>query len=234
MAAANRSLVPLHSAAPGALTPACSSMSWQPATKPGRDVWAPYFKHTQLQGPRRLLLETLNYLGETAMRPGFCVDLGAGTGAAARLIYERTRWQVVAVDASPSAAEYLCQKFGDECPIGIGFHEDSFETLHLPAGEVDLIWAGLSLPYVPQNEIGTIWKKIEDSLRPGGLFAGDFFGPQHGYAGRDDMNFQHPSQMDGLLRFMDVIKLERVTRPHPSSAGRQVMMDCYHVIARKP
>ena len=209
-------------------------MGWQPASKPGRDLWNPYYKLTQRQGPRRLLLEALDQLGDAAMRPGFCVDLGAGTGAAARLLYERTRWQVVAVDASPSAAKYLCQRFGDECPVGISFHNDCFRTFHLPTGEVDLAWAGLSLPYVPQGEIGPVWQKIEDSLRPGGLFAGDFFGPEHGHAGREDMNFHHPSQLEFLLQFMDVIKLERVTRIHPFSQGKPLMMDCYHVIARKP
>jgi len=206
---------------------------YQPA-KIAPDVWAPYYKITQRQGPRRLLLEALSHLGDTAMRPGFCVDFGTGTGAAARLLYERTRWAVLAVDASPLADQYLCQRFGNQCPIGLQFAHASFASVHLPRQGVDLAWAGLSLPYVPRDEISVVWGRISDSLRPGALFAGDLFGPDHGHAGRPDMNFLHPREVEALLAGMEVIKLERLTRIHPFSQGKPMMMDCYHVIARKP
>jgi SAM-dependent methyltransferase len=197
-------------------------------------VWKPYFRVTQHLGPRRLLIEALDHIGPAALETGMCVDLGSGTGAAARLLYERTRWEVVAVDASPLADEYLCQRFGNACPLGIRFQHGDFQTVHLPPGELQMVWAGLALPHMPQQDIGVVWQKIVDSLRPGGLFAGDFFGPEHGHFGRPDMNFHHPSQIDALLSLMDVIKLERIIRPHPFSTGRPLMMDCYHVIARKP
>jgi SAM-dependent methyltransferase len=215
-------------ALPGISAP--GSAVWRPA----RDVWKSYFQLTQHQGPRRLLLEALDHVGPAAMQPGMGVDLGAGTGAAARLLYERTRWEVLAIDASPTADEYLCRRFQAGCPVGIRFQQASFQTVHLPPGEVNLLWAGLALPYMPQDQVAVVWQKISDALQPGGLFAGDFFGPQHGHVGREDMNFHHPSQIESLLRFMDVIKLERIIQTQPFSQGRPLMMDCYLVIARKP
>ncbi|MEY3201951.1 MAG: hypothetical protein RIR70_1501 [Pseudomonadota bacterium] len=228
-----------HSIAPQPAAAVSPQPTYQPAGQSAShqsapDVWVPYYKVTQRQGPRKLLLETLGHVGEAAMRPGFSVDLGTGTGAAARLIYERTRWEVWALDASASADQYLCQRFGNQCPLGLTFIHDSFHTMRFAPSSVDLAWAGLALPYVPQGEIALVWDKIVDCLRDGGIFAGDFFGPEHRHFGRQDMNFHEPHQLEALLAGMDIIKLERNTRPHPFSQGKPMMMDCYHVIARKP
>lgn len=196
-------------------------------------IWSDFYKVTQHAGPRRLLLDALEHVGERAFSHGLSIDLGAGAGAATRLLHDRTHWRVHAIDNDPAAEHFFTQRFGETLPARVSFDGSCFLSAHLPAG-ADFIWSGLALPYVPQHEITPLWARIKATLAPGGVFAGDFFGPDHGHFGRADMNFHHPEQLDAMLAGLDVLKCERITRPSPFSKGRPLMMDCYHVIARKP
>ena len=205
---------------------------WRPAG-PARSTWLQFYKNTEHVGSRRLLLEALDHVGPRIHQPGLAVDLGCGGGQATQALNARTAWGVHAIDQDPSAERFLTQRFPLGLPPSVNFQQAHFALCHLPIGQVDFLWAGLSLPYLPQDEIGPVWQKINDALASGGIFAGDFFGPKHGYQGRIDMNFHTPDQMHALLADLHIIKCERITQPCPFTSGKIITMDSFHVIAQK-
>ena len=216
------------------LNPVPAAPAFRAAAPLAQSQWTAFYKLTRHAGPRRLLLEALQHAGDRVERPGLALDLGCGAGGATRVLHERTRWQVRAVDHDPASAQFLAESFPAGLPARVQFDHACATGVEVPAGSAELIWAGLSLPYVPPLEIAPLWEHLVAGLASGGLFAGDLFGPEHGHRGRDDMNFHTPAQVERMVDGLEVLKLERIQRMNPFSNGRQMVMDCYHIIARKP
>ena len=72
------------------------------------------------------------------------------------------------------------------------------EGLELPPA--DLVYASFSLPFCPPEAFPRLWKTIRRSLRPGGHFAGQFFGDRDSWYGQRDMTFHSRRQVLELLR----------------------------------
>jgi SAM-dependent methyltransferase len=51
-----------------------------------------------------------------------------------------------------------------------------FEEVELPTA--DFVYAGLSLPFCRPHHFERLWRDVRDSLRPGGRFACQLFGPR--------------------------------------------------------
>lgn len=196
--------------------------------------WVKYYKVTRFSCARRLLLTAIEMAGDSARQPGLAFDIGAGTGAATRALLHHTAWDVRAIDADPAAKHYIKDRFPDGLPPRLTLEQADILEYPMPRGQVDMIWAGLTLPYVPQADIATVCRRIFDSLKPGGVFAGDFFGPAHGHAGRADMNFQTEAQVERLMQDMFIIHIEHYQQTGTFSSGKSMMMDCHHVIVCKP
>ena len=103
-----------------------------------------------------------------AVRPRLAVDLGAGTGALAEALLLRGgagAIELIDVDAEMLAqARMRLARFGARAR----FREQSFQTAP-PA--CDAAAASLALHHVPTlDEKQTIYRRIREALRPGGLF----------------------------------------------------------------
>lgn len=103
-----------------------------------------------------------------AVRPQLAVDLGAGTGALAEALLLRDgagAVELIDVDAEMLAqARTRLARFGDRAR----FREQSFQAAP-PA--CDAAAASLALHHVPAlDEKQTIYRRIREALRPGGLF----------------------------------------------------------------
>ena len=101
-----------------------------------------------------------------ATRPGRALDLACGSGRNA-LYLARLGWEVVAVDASPSAVRIVRERAA-ACAARIDARVADLETseFQIEPGGYDLICDCLYL----QRDL---FPKIREGVRPGGVFAGE-------------------------------------------------------------
>jgi len=101
----------------------------------------------------------------------------------------------------------------------------------LPAA--DLLYAGLSLPFCQPEDFDSVWRKVTAAVRPGGCFAGHFFGERDSWANRGDMTFHNLAQVQALLERFEIVQLREQDEQGPSYAGPK-HWHIFHVIATKP
>lgn len=120
---------------------------------------------------RQLLLDRLDWIRLT---PEVVVDLGCGTGHAARAL--AARWPAARVLAVDSAAGMLREaaRLGGAAPGGELLRADA-RSLPLPAASVDLVFSNLMLQWC--DEPGIVFAECLRVLRPGGLLMFTTFGP---------------------------------------------------------
>jgi hypothetical protein len=104
----------------------------------------------------------------------------------------------LAVDAQAEAIEQLTARVPAAYHDHLETRVAAFETLELPPA--DFIWAGLSLPFCPPEYFDKLWSQITAALKPGGIFAGDFFGPRHVWATRPGVTTHSADQLKTLYQ----------------------------------
>jgi malonyl-CoA O-methyltransferase len=131
-----------------------------------------YDKAALLQG--RVRAELLDRLTLFKLRPAVALDLGAGTGHAARALRRAYRGaQVIALDASPGMlaearrANGIFRKFARVCADAV--------RLPLATSSVDLVFSSLMLPWC--SDLAQAFSETRRVLKPGGLLAFSTFGP---------------------------------------------------------
>lgn len=192
--------------------------------------WSQYHRLTAERPSRELLRATLRLLGTTPSRR-LAVDLGCGAGVES-LELLRQGWSVLAVDASPSAIEQLRsavpQKHADRLKTKVA----RAESLRLPS--TDLVWAGASLPFVSPDSFPRLWRAIVASLKPGGAFAGDFFGPRHSWASSSEMSIHSSREVRELCRPLIIESFVSERGRRATAMNGIIRWHAFSVIARKP
>lgn len=122
-----------------------------------------FFQNTKALPPSRILLEALPYVKEY----GRALDLGAGAFKDTRFLLEK-RFVVDDVDKADNVAELA--------PEAEAFHffPQSYEEYDFPKETYDLVNAQYSLPFGHPDHFPAVWQSISNSLKTGGIFAGQF------------------------------------------------------------
>ncbi len=195
--------------------------------------WDTYYQAVASRPPRELLRHVLMLL-ESEARAGMAVDLGCGGGIETEVLLARG-WRVLAVDAREEAIVRLRDRLGNSTGSGsvdrLETRVAPFDALDLPA--CDLVWAGLSLPFCRPDELDGLWRRIVGALRPGGRFAGDFFGDRHGWSGRPGMTFHTKEQVHALCRPLVLEWFSEGEGLRPTALEGNRPWHSYDVIARK-
>jgi len=190
------------------------------------DRWSAYYAKGQDRPPR----ETLVFALDRFAAPGFAVDLGAGGGRdTAELL--RRGWRVLAVDAAAPSAAALRARFGD----GEGRLETltaRFEDAAWPA--CDLVNSSFALPLVPPAAFPPLWRKVVASLRPGGRFAGQFFGERDSFAGDPTIACLPRAEVEALLAGLEVELFREEEADAVTPRGRPKHWHLWHLVLRKP
>ena len=159
-----------------------------------------FVERTRGAPPRDNLMRALELFSEefeaiAKQRRLVAADLGAGAGNETMYLIKHG-WDVVAIDNAPYAIatirerQSLLQDSSEPSAYGtLRAHITPMQKMSLESESFDLINASLSLPFVSQDEIKDAWHDIETALRPGGVFTGHFFGPEHEWKGRPGMSF---------------------------------------------
>jgi len=161
--------------------------------------------------------------------PGDAIDLGCGDGVETRYLAEQG-WTVLAIDADPDVQQRVRAMVRDDLVGSVEVRRSSFETIgRLPAS--DFVYAGFALPFCDAAHFPYLWADIREAMRPGAVFAGEFFGPHDDWFGRANMNFHDRAGVEAMLSGLDVVQLEEEDRRGMSFEGPK-HWHVFHVIAR--
>lgn len=191
--------------------------------------WTNYYRFTEGRKISPLLVQALDALaGDTADKAA--IDLGCGAGHECRVLLN-TGWRVHAIDSEPAAIEGL-RPLASPAPGALTLQACRFEDLSsLPAAH--LIHAGLSLPFCHPECFDAFWSLVRSALRPGGVFAGHFFGPRDAWADSQSMSFHSRDQVLHLLDGMELVAFKEFDGMAPSMRGPK-HWHRFDVVARRP
>lgn len=176
-------------------------------------------------------------------RPGVASDLGCGPGKEVAELLRRG-WSVEAVDAYADMVDAV--RTSGESAVGGRACAERLRCTHLPlarwdapAGSLDLVHAGFSLPFVSEADFPALWSRIVRSIRAGGIFAGQFFGPNDSVVRQSpagSMNVHVRAGVDAMLAPFDVLSIAEEERDGvigvpPNEIPKH--WHVFHVIARR-
>jgi SAM-dependent methyltransferase len=170
--------------------------------RPGNSRWSGYHARSQGRAPRSLLLQACDLLGAGNGRTA--VDLGCGSGPDVLALLDR-EWAVTAVDMDEAGLGLLRAKIPEASVGQVTITCARFADAALPPAH--LVHAGFSLPFCSPCDFADVWSGIAGALLPGGVFAGQLFGPRDTWAASPHMTFHCLDQVKDLLQEMEVLHL---------------------------
>ncbi|HZD25815.1 MAG TPA: class I SAM-dependent methyltransferase [Alphaproteobacteria bacterium] len=206
-----------------------SQTSEKPADKSER--WRRYYEKTRDRPPRGTLLLALERFEEEGRVPGFAVDLGSGGG---RDVVELLRrgWRVLAVDAEATAIEAIRKRPDLPATGELETLVSRFEDAEWPA--CDLVNSSFALPLCPRDRFPAMWRRIIDSLRPGGRFSGQLYGERDDWAGDPSNTHLTRAEAEALLDGLEVERFEEEEDESTTPRGTVKHWHVFHIVARKP
>jgi len=191
------------------------------------NTWEDYYEKIKGRLPRSLLLDVLkSYPAGESLQ---AIDLGCGDGTESALLLERG-WQVLAVDGEPAAIQHLLRKVHQENTKRLQTQVANFEDVILPPA--DLIHASLSIPFCKPEYFPILWQKIVDAIKPGGRFAGQFFGVRDSWANEPDMTFHTEDQVREMVEHFEIESFHEMDEDGNAVSGPK-HWHVFTVIARK-
>ena len=187
-------------------------------------TWKPWHRFFEAAGtdPRPTLLDAAGRFDE----PGFAVDLGAGGGRdTAELL--RRGWSVLAIDGEAEGIARLLALAGDSPRLTT--QVGRFEDADWPA--CDLVNASYALPFCPPEAFPALWRRIVETLRPGGRFSGQLFGDRDQWA--DGLLTFSRGQAEALFAAFALERFEEVEENGATAIGESKHWHLFHVVARK-
>lgn len=182
------------------------------------------------QPPRDTLLAAVSAFEQEGIGPGFAVDLAAGEGRDTLELLTRG-WRVLATDAEPAAFTYLWPRVPAAARERLTTTVARFGDTALPS--CDLVNASFALPFCPSRHLPALWARIVAAIRPGGRFAGQFFGDRDSWASRADRTHHTHEDVVALLAGFDIEMLRVEERDDPPDVREPKHSHLFHVVARK-
>lgn len=198
-----------------------------------QDPWKAYYQKLGKRPPRDLFQRLMNFIEQAGLypTPGVAIDLGYGDGTESLALLS-AGWTVIAIDESADAAGRV--KSG--AALGgwdqLQVQQVKFDQAVLPPA--DLIYAGVSLPFSPPDAFPQLWQKIRQALRPGGCFAGHFFGIHDSWADNPEWTFHTAEQVQSLLDGLQIEYFQEAQEDRPSVFEAMKHYHYFEVIARRP
>jgi len=193
--------------------------------------WRRYYDAAQGRPPRDTLLFALDrWEAEHFQRDaGFAVDLGCGEGRDTVELLRRG-WRVLAIDSERRGLDLLRARPDQPNAALLETRCERMEDAIWP--EADIVSSSFALPFCPPGRFPALWQRIHDSLRFGGRFAGQLFGPNDGWADRG-LAIVTRAALDALLADYDVEMLEEIDRDGETAPGKPKHWHIFHIVARR-
>jgi tellurite methyltransferase len=188
--------------------------------------WEQYYEQTREAPPRPSLPRAVELVQEKHE----ALDLGSGALNDTKYLLAKGFEHITAVDKNPVSEEIVAQ-----LPSGkVSYEVSSFEDFDFAEDTYNLINAQYSLPFTSKEKFNDVIESITRSLKPGGVFVGQFFGDRDEWnvEGRD-MTFQTKEEAEELLKDLKVEEFEEEEREAPTAAGNMKHWHIFHFIAVK-
>lgn len=194
------------------------------------DGWAPFLEGTADRPPLPFFDRAMEFVGDDAGPGRVAVDLGCGGGSETRALLSRG-WHVFATDGSPSAERLLLERIRAEEKSRLTIEIGRFETVDLP--EADLVFAQMSLPFAG-TEFEEATNNALAAVKPGGVFAGHFFGVNDDWADGEQATAVDREWIDERFASMSEVVVAETDAEGPFGLeGRMKHWHFYFVMARR-
>ena len=196
------------------------------------DTWAAYYKKVAGRPLRPLFLQAMAYYPNPAVGPATgrtALDLGCGDGTETFALLHHG-WQVVALDQHADAIARVEAGVPDELRPRLTTQCVLMEEALFPP--VDLIYAGLSLPFCAPAAFPAVWQRIVAALPVGGRFAGHLFGDRDAWAG-PDLTFQTRDEAQALFKGFILEHFVEFEEDAPTALQGMKHWHLFEIIARK-
>jgi tellurite methyltransferase len=192
--------------------------------------WPGYFGAVLGKEPRDTLVRALDLFTDEGFAGGLAVDIAAGEGRDTLELLKRG-WKVVASDSHPDAFSYLWPRVPEAWKPRLKTIEVNFAQMEVPP--CDLVNASFALPFCEPRHFPWLWDRIVASIRPGGRFAGQFFGKRDSWASISNRTHHSREEMLNLLEGFDVEMLREEERDDAPDVRNPKHWQLFHVVARK-
>ncbi|HTQ33562.1 MAG TPA: class I SAM-dependent methyltransferase, partial [Stellaceae bacterium] len=110
-----------------------------------------------------------------------------------------------------------------------------YEDFPYPDGVFQLVNAEFSLPFVSGGDIAAVLAGLLGSVRPGGIFTGQLFGPHDSWnVPGSGMNFHTRAEVVQLFTGWTLLELNEEDHPGTTKLGEPKHWHIFHILARKP
>lgn len=181
-----------------------------------------FLKNTKDLPPNRILLEAFPYIKDYAN----ALDLGCGAFRDTRFLLEKG-FVVDAVDNSPNV-EWVEQENKN-----LHFFSQSFTEFTYLENKYDIVNAQYSIPFCDPTDFTEVWRKIANSLKSGGIFAGQLFGLEDSFAPDEKMTFLEKERVEELFQNFKIHTFVEAKRTSMTATGRQKFWHVFDVIGEK-
>ena len=180
--------------------------------------WPEYIKQTENKSTRPLLVEALDYVSnkDTAL------DLGAGALNDSKYLI-LLGFKVIAVDG-----EELVKIDSDK----FVFNKTKIEAYNFPENTFDLVSAQFVLPFIKREDISRILSDIKKSLKPEGIFTGQFFGDRDSWNKLAHVCVFNNEEVKELLNDFEEILIREEERDGKIASGETKHWHIFHFIVK--
>lgn len=185
-----------------------------------------YVKKAKNHPPRPWLVKALVFVNQKEE----ALDLGPGAMVDTKYLVEQGFNHVTAVDASDTAKEIYQTLPSDK----VDYIISSFADYTFTPNTYDLINAQFSLPFNPQDSFSEVFTKLKSSLKKGGIFVGQFFGPNDDWNdNRKTMTFVTKEEVATLLSDLEIIEMVEEENDTKPLVGEIKHWHIFNIIAKK-
>jgi len=200
-------------------------MESRQSEQPRAERFARYIEARRFDPPRPLLVKA----AALARNKEHALDAGAGALNATKYLLSAGFSTVTAMDAAPRARE-VAAELGDD---RVTFALSRFEDFDFPASRYDLVNAEFSLPFINRGDFAATFTRLLRSVRPGGIFTGQLFGPNDSWNVKNSgMSFHTRGEAEAFFRKFDLMHFEEEDHPGTTKLGEPKHWHIFHIIAR--
>ena len=192
--------------------------------------WPGYFQSVLGKGPRETLIAALDSFAQEGVTHGLGVDIAAGEGRDS-LELLRQGWRVVATDNHPDAFPLLWSRVPEELKPRLATVEVDFGEMQVPGCE--LVNASFALPFCCPEDFPGLWSRVVAAIRPGGRFAGQFFGDRDTWASLPGRTHHSRDEVLKLLEGFEFEMMNEEEKDDPPDLRSPKHWQIFHVVAKK-
>lgn len=181
--------------------------------------WSEYFGFTRLKPPYSLLVEAVKYVKEKNK----AIDIGGGALRDTRYLLAQG-FDVTVIDSSP----LLIQEADRIKNIKLHPIVIPFERFDYPKNKYDIAISMFALNFCNPLHFDEVLKKIEDSIKTGGIFCALIFGNRDKWSSYTDKTYPSKDHMIKLLKDFEIISFNEKNSGEKDKNNE--FMDSGHVL----